>query len=280
VRWRHGDTLPGPEAQADLGRRPPADLRARIDGLPAGHPSAAGYPDRPSADSTWRHAMAGFAEAWQRHQERWPRPERKPERTELTSSAERALADGCDKIQAAEREITGRLQSIEAKQPDRTLTGLMFCLKGRDRTMEKAAEYMREMPAFSPAQALAMVPDPVRYTFSYELDAYSDGVMADIEHLKASGFEMMKLKNFWDDPEYKGVNSQWRDTWTGQRFEVQFHTAISFEAKQLTHGAYERLRNPAGLTDRREVTELHELQREVTAMIPLPPGTIYIRDEA
>ena len=24
-------------------------------------------------------------------------------------------------------------------------------------------------------------------------------------------------------------------------FEVQFHTAESFEAKQLTHGAYERL---------------------------------------
>ena len=26
-------------------------------------------------------------------------------------------------------------------------------------------------------------------------------------------------------------------------FEVQFHTRISFEAKQLTHGAYERLRS-------------------------------------
>ena len=27
---------------------------------------------------------------------------------------------------------------------------------------------------------------------------------------------------------------------TGQRFEVQFHTRISFEAKQLTHDAYKR----------------------------------------
>ena len=26
-------------------------------------------------------------------------------------------------------------------------------------------------------------------------------------------------------------------------FEVQIHTAESFEAKQLTHGAYERLRS-------------------------------------
>jgi hypothetical protein len=251
-----------------------------MDRLPPGHPSAADYPSRPSADSTWRQAIAGFAEAWQRHQERWPRPEQKPERKQLMASAERELAEGCDKIQAAEREITGRLQSVEAKQPDRTLAGLRFCLKGRERVIEKAAEYMREMPGFTATQALAMVPDPVRYTFSYESDTYADGVMADIDHLKASGFEMLKLKNFWDDPEYKGINSQWRDTWTGQRFEVQFHTSISFEAKQLTHGAYERLRNPAAVTDRREITELHKLQRDVTARVPLPPGTNYIRDEA
>ena len=37
----------------------------------------------------------------------------------------------------------------------------------------------------------------------------------------------------------KGINSQWIDPDSGQRFEVQFHTRISFEAKQLTHSAYE-----------------------------------------
>ena len=41
---------------------------------------------------------------------------------------------------------------------------------------------------------------------------------------------------------YKGINSQWIEPDSGQRFEVQFHTRISFEAKQLTHPAYERLR--------------------------------------
>ncbi len=43
--------------------------------------------------------------------------------------------------------------------------------------------------------------------------------------------------------EYRGINSQWRDSQTGHRFEVQFHTVPSFEAKQVTHGAYERLRD-------------------------------------
>jgi hypothetical protein len=221
-----------------------------------------------------------YTEAWQRHQERWPRPEQKADRKEPSTAVERELADGCDKIQAAEQEITSKLRAVEAQQPGRTLIGLEFCLKGRERVIEKAAQYMREMPGFTPAQALAMVPDPVRYTFKYATDAYSNGVQADIGHLKSSGFEMIKLKNYWGNPEYKGVNSQWRDAATGQRFEVQFHTSISFECRQLTHDAYERLREPADVTDRRELRALHKLQRDVTSKIPLPPGTNYIRDEA
>ena len=47
--------------------------------------------------------------------------------------------------------------------------------------------------------------------------------------------------------EYKGINTRWV-TQEGQRFEVQFHTSESFHAKQnVTHDAYERLRNPHDL---------------------------------
>ena len=60
--------------------------------------------------------------------------------------------------------------------------------------------------------------------------------------LKGQGFELQKLKNSWSNEEYKGINSQWIEPDSGQRFEVQFHTRISFEAKQLTHDAYEATR--------------------------------------
>ena len=46
--------------------------------------------------------------------------------------------------------------------------------------------------------------------------------------------------------QYKGINSQWIDPESGQRFEVQFHTRISFEAKQLTHDAYETASHASG----------------------------------
>jgi hypothetical protein len=49
---------------------------------------------------------------------------------------------------------------------------------------------------------------------------------------------------------------------------MQFHTAASFEAKQVTHKAYERIRNPQTTED--ETHELSDYQREVSSRIPTP----------
>ena len=76
--------------------------------------------------------------------------------------------------------------------------------------------------------------------------------------------------------QYKGINSQWIEPDTGQRFEVQFHTRISFEAKQLTHGAYERLRSQQA--DAFEELVLEAFQKKVTGEVPVPPGADSIPD--
>ena len=86
----------------------------------------------------------------------------------------------------------------------------------------------------------------------------------------------MKLKNSWSEEEYKGINSQWIEPDTGQRFEVQFHTRISFEAKQLTHDAYEKLR--LSQLDEFEKLVLEAFQRKVSADVPAPPGAMDIPD--
>jgi hypothetical protein len=59
-------------------------------------------------------------------------------------------------------------------------------------------------------------------------------------------------------------------------FEVQFHTDSSYEAKQLTHVAYERLRDPN--TTRPEKRELETLQRNVTECVSIPRGALDIQD--
>ena len=81
---------------------------------------------------------------------------------------------------------------------------------------------------------------------------------------------MIYSKNHWrDDLEYKGINTRWV-TPEGQRFEVQFHTAESFHAKQqITHKAYERVRNPltAMMTSGGDI---EAFQREVCSWIAMP----------
>ena len=74
---------------------------------------------------------------------------------------------------------------------------------------------------------------------------YAEGVLSDVDRIRSEGFELIKLKNLWAEEQYKGINSQWRRPETGLRFEMQFHTPESLEAKELTHKAYERLRGPA-----------------------------------
>ena len=120
------------------------------------------------------------------------------------------------------------------------------------------------------------MPDAIRYTFQYDEARYTQGVRADIARLKDQGFKLDTLKNSWSDDQYKGINSQWIEPDTGQRFEVQFHTRISFEAKQITHGAYERLRSEQA--DEFEEMVLEAFQKKVAAEVPVPPGATEIPD--
>ncbi len=120
------------------------------------------------------------------------------------------------------------------------------------------------------------MPDAVRYTFQYKEARYTQGVLADIARLKDQGFKLEKLKNSWSDEQYKGINSQWIEPDSGQRFEVQFHTRISFEAKQLTHMCLRTA--PQQQADMFEELVLEAFQKKVTAEVPVPLGAESIPD--
>jgi hypothetical protein len=157
------------------------------------------------------------------------------------------------------------------------LAGLEFRRKDDDRLYEKIAEKIEHEPDRTPAQAVREINDALRYTFCFEPGEYTDGYWDLKQGLEANGFTMFYSKNHWrDDPEYKGVNTRWV-TAEGQRFEVQFHTAESFHAKQeVTHQAYERSRNR--LTGRSERRELEAFQREVCTFLTVPARVESIPD--
>jgi hypothetical protein len=229
-------------------------------------------------------------DAWAEHEKKWPSPERQraPSRPDIPGAwrgdggrcldpeANAEVDRGCERIrEAGQKIITPALKQIEAQDPERKLAGLEHHIKEPDRLKEKVAEELEARPGLTAAQALSSVPDAIRFTFCYSDERYAAGVTADVEWLRTRGFELAKpLKNSWTSDQYKGINSQWREPETGQRFEVQFHTQASFEAKQLTHDAYERIRNPQ--TSETELDELEDFQRQVCTKIPIPPGATEI----
>ena len=237
-----------------------------------------------AAADTWNEKLTESRWLWAEYQRRWPPEERRPVDTSndppgswrgdgdrfLKVADNSRVEAACDQIADREREkITPALRAIESQDPDRHLIGLDDCLKGRDRIKEKVYDTVNERDR-SLEDAVSLVPDAIRYTFQYRESQYTQGVWADIGRLREQGFELNKLRNFWSEDQYRGINSQWVDPDTGQRFEVQFHTHISFEAKQLTHDAYKRLRTHQA--DRFEELVLEAFQRKVAADVPNPPG--------
>jgi hypothetical protein len=167
------------------------------------------------------------------------------------------------------------MRRVEAADPERRLAGLEHMVKGEDRLKEKVVDELAGKEK-TVREALNEIPDGVRFTLCYDSQRYAEGVLADVERLKVEGFALVKLKNLWTTDQYKGVNSQWRVPDTSSRFEMQFHTPESLEAKELTHKAYERIRG-ADVTPA-ERSEARAFQREVNAQLSVPPGTDRIKD--
>ena len=280
------------------------DLRQRLERLPPGHPSS------PRTDAPDRNEPAGtretdavkrdfwgevprFLRAWADHVLRWPAErvaaavDRSRDPTGswrgdgnqyLTPEQHARAKDEIIKVREREAALTKQMGDVRRENSyGGWLEGLEHRRKGDDRLKEKIANELGITPAMKPADAINKLSDAIRYTFCFEPANYSDGYQDVKQRLEAREYQMVYSKNHWrDDPEYKGINTRWI-TPDGQRFEVQFHTAESYYAKQqITHKPYERLRNP--LTQDDERGELEAFQREVCLWIRVPEGTHDIPD--
>ena len=229
------------------------------------------------ASGKWSEKVTESRWMWSEYQRRWPLEDRPPvDRSDDDPEVDAQVDAACDRIAELERhKISPAMRAIEGQDPDRRLVGFEHHLKDRDRIKEKVSDTMEEVGS-STEEALSIVPDAIRYTFQYREVHYTQGVWTDIGRLKGQGFELDKLRNFWANEQYKGINSQWIEPDSGQRFEVQFHTRISFEAKQITHTSYERLRTHQ--VDEFEKMVLKAFQQKVSAEVPVPPGAADIPD--
>jgi hypothetical protein len=149
-----------------------------------------------------------------------------------------------------------------------------YALKDPARFREKLAERIERFPNADLNDLAAEIHDGVRYTFILDFDHYTDSVGIAQSELAEAGYDQIETKPGWHGEEYKGVNSQWEDPASGIRFEVQFHTSESWNAKQITHETYEAIRS--NKVSIKEVESLRAYQREVSATVRIPLGALDI----
>jgi hypothetical protein len=247
----------------------------------------------PTAQDGWAEAVPQLLASWRILKEKYgyeERPEPAPQadggssrgkggrRLDAASNAEIDL--GYARIrEVGENVIAPAILRVAAEDPTRALAGFDRRIKGADRLKEKIADRMRSKGR-SATEALAQISDVVRFTFTYHETAYTDGVRKDLERLETAGFTQVERRNTWTSDQYKGINTQWLEPRSGVRFEVQFHTQASLEAKELTHQAYERIRTVTESTPstERETAELRLFQHRANSVIPIPPGVSDIDD--
>jgi hypothetical protein len=276
------------------------DLQARLERLPANHPSSPfrddgtrkpprpdlseyelplpddpdspADPDLPAAD----HARTNPDGSWD-----WKGYHLTPEQSR---AADRGLAR-CREAEGRDADgnysgqgLTPAMRRVEAQLECGALVEETekFALKEPDRFKEKLADLISDEPDKPVEQHVDETHDGIRFTFVSDSEDYVRTLNHATAILKDSGFDLGVRKNRWGNDEYKGVNTQWRDHKSGCRFEVQFHTHESWQVKQATHETYTRIHDTRTPTAERE--RLRAYQREISSSLMLPPGWEAIKD--
>ena len=172
--------------------------------------------------------------------------------------------------------LTPAMRRVEARLDHGSLVPdtEKFALKSPDRFKEKLAKMVMRYPERTSEQLSSAIHDGIRYSFIIDTSKYVQAVGDAQAMLTEEGYELRVLNPSWDDPDYKGVNSRWRDRDSGVLFEIQFHTWESWEAKQATHDIYEKLCDPRTAPDQH--SQLAAEQRRITAGITIPNGATAI----
>ena len=262
-------------------------MRLRDLELPPEEPGPRATPD--GETRTWAEALPRLRARWEEHLRRWPPGEAEPADRAADEpgswrgdagqylNAEENLVAGhaLDRVREAEPAVTRALRAVEAAVPGSRLAGLEHRLKGEARFKEKVAAELHAKPDRPLTNITDGVPDSLRYTFTLRPGTYSADYHRSAGILSEMGYELKLVRNYWQNDQYKGMNTRWIATGE-QSIEIQFHTEDSFAAKQFTHTVYERLRNPVASDAERQ--DLYEFQSEATGLLQVPENADRIAD--
>ncbi len=122
--------------------------------------------------------------------------------------------------------------------------------------------------------------DVLRYTMIFEVESYSFNCQKTLKILEQRNCKIVKVWNAWltsDTPRdfgYRGINLTVVSP-RRQIFELQFHTAESYTAKEANHFLYEQMRLAA--TGKKIRKHLRQEQIENAAKLKFPPNVKEIK---
>jgi hypothetical protein len=156
------------------------------------------------------------------------------------------------------------------------LWGLAYRRKSVDAIGRKLAGQLRDSPDLTMAEALAALPDAVRYTIGLPDDDYAAGVERAVDALTGRGYRRVRLVNSWDCPDrYPGIVTWCAEPGTGQLFEVQLHTEGSYAVRTgALELAYQQI---LLMADGPEQDALLEQLRAALSEVVVPDGATGIR---
>jgi len=140
----------------------------------------------------------------------------------------------------------------------------------------RLADMIRRHPERTPDQLARRVPGTLSYSFMFSTEHYSDGIWLVQDALEAQSVRLQARKNGWSGAQNRCVFTMWRDSVSGLPFEVQFHTAASFEAQRLARTSASRISDPR--TAPAEAANLSSTIAEAWASLTAPPGNEDIAD--
>lgn len=189
------------------------------------------------------------------------------------SKIDEKVSEVINKARKIEPSITRDLKSI-VKNIGTKLEGLDFRKKTQQSLTRKVISEMNSGKSLE--DALNRMYDNVRYTNVSTVDKMTDDYHKIIEALEDKGYNIVRVKNTFNQPvSYKGINAVLENP-NGYKFEFQFHTESSLKIKELNHKLYEEQRLDSTSLKRKE--ELAEKMKENSSKIEIPKNIETIKN--
>ena len=180
-----------------------------------------------------------------------------------------------DEARENEPQITADLGKI-ALEISAEIIGLENKFK-REESLIRKLVGMAQTDSAEIAQIVEKFNDALRYTFILPFEIYMKGFRQTREKLKDKGYKIPenKIWNAWKNIEtkfdrgYRGINMTIISS-RKQKFELQFHTAESFDFKMENHHFYEESRSSEISRERKQ--EIAENLVKAAEKIAVPEG--------